>query len=201
MKTVNALRAGIYSIFNKIGCASPATKEMLGDDVTETNMMQYLGIIEQRTNEILQQFATTHAISQGQARKRTVSGPARAGRIWLGDRARGELTGTYVLRHCPRAQLRERCSLAAVCCRCREPQALNAPPAAPAFRPPALAGPSSDAAGGARSRTHCACGGSDGGHRAAHNHGGGGERGCALGDVLFFLTREYRQIARVLRCC
>lgn len=67
MKTVNALRAGIYSIFTKIGCATPATKEMLGDDgVTEQNMMQYLGIIEQRTNEILQQFATSHAATQGQ---------------------------------------------------------------------------------------------------------------------------------------
>lgn len=67
MKTVNALRAGIFSIFNKIGCATPATKEMLGDDgVTEQNMMQYLGIIEQRTNEILQQFATSHGLTQGQ---------------------------------------------------------------------------------------------------------------------------------------
>lgn len=67
MKTVNALRAGIYSIFTKIGCATPATREMLGDEgVTEGNMMQYLGIIEQRTNEILQQFAQTHAAAQGQ---------------------------------------------------------------------------------------------------------------------------------------
>ena len=33
---------------------------MLGNQgVTETNMLQYLGIIEQRTSEILQQFAAT----------------------------------------------------------------------------------------------------------------------------------------------
>jgi len=62
MKTVNALKAGIQSIFNKIGCNTPANMEMLGNEgVTEANMMQYLGIIEQRTNEILQLYAATQA--------------------------------------------------------------------------------------------------------------------------------------------
>jgi len=62
MKTVNALKGGIQSIFNKIGCNTPANMEMLGNEgVTETNMMQYLGIIEQRTNEILQLYAATQA--------------------------------------------------------------------------------------------------------------------------------------------
>jgi hypothetical protein len=32
------------------------------EGVTEANMMQYLGIIEQRTNEILQLYATTQAL-------------------------------------------------------------------------------------------------------------------------------------------
>ena len=82
MKTVNALKVqstraswscnrtkqgglpnaqvGIQSIFNKIGCNTPANLEMLGNEgVTENNMMQYLGIIEQRTNEILQLYAAT----------------------------------------------------------------------------------------------------------------------------------------------
>ena len=73
MKTVNALKVGIASIFKKIGCDTPANLEMLGNEgVTESNMMQYLGIIEQRTNEILQLYAAT------QARER-----ARRGR--LGD--------------------------------------------------------------------------------------------------------------------
>ena len=62
MKTVNALKVGIQSIFNKIGCNTPANLEMLGKEgVTEANMMQYLGIIEQRTNEILQLYAATQA--------------------------------------------------------------------------------------------------------------------------------------------
>jgi chromosome segregation ATPase len=62
MKTVNALKVGIASIFKKIGCDTPANLEMLGNEgVTEGNMMQYLGIIEQRTNEILQLYAATQA--------------------------------------------------------------------------------------------------------------------------------------------
>lgn len=33
MKTVNALKIGIQSIFNKIGCNTPANMEMLGNEV------------------------------------------------------------------------------------------------------------------------------------------------------------------------
>jgi len=66
-KTVNALKTGILNIFNKIGCNTPAVMEMLGDHgITEQNMMQYLGIIEQRTNEILQLYATNQAAVHGQ---------------------------------------------------------------------------------------------------------------------------------------
>jgi len=62
MKTVSALKVGIQSIFKKIGCDTPANMDMLGNEgVTESNMMQYLGIIEQRTNEILQLYAATQA--------------------------------------------------------------------------------------------------------------------------------------------
>jgi len=56
-KTVSQLEQGIQSIFNKIGCDKSALSDMLGTTgVTESNMMQYLGIIEQRTNELLQLF-------------------------------------------------------------------------------------------------------------------------------------------------
>jgi len=56
-KTVSQLEQGIQSIFSKIGCDKSALSDMLGTTgVTESNMMQYLGIIEQRTNELLQQF-------------------------------------------------------------------------------------------------------------------------------------------------
>jgi uncharacterized coiled-coil DUF342 family protein len=44
MKTVNALKDGIWKIYNKIGCNTPANRELLGEEgVTEQNMMQYLG--------------------------------------------------------------------------------------------------------------------------------------------------------------
>lgn len=58
MSTVNALKDGISGIFEKIGCTTEGYSELLGSaGVTESNMMQYLGVIEQRTNELL---ATYH---------------------------------------------------------------------------------------------------------------------------------------------
>ena len=54
-KIINQLKSGIQSIFTRIGCDKSQITDMLGSaGVTESNMMQYLGIIEQRTNEILQ---------------------------------------------------------------------------------------------------------------------------------------------------
>ncbi len=43
-------------MFSKIGCDSTAITDMLGGHagVTETTVLQYLGIVEQRTNELLQ---------------------------------------------------------------------------------------------------------------------------------------------------
>eukprot|EP00753_Platysulcus_tardus_P000813 PLAT10730.2.p1 GENE.PLAT10730.2~~PLAT10730.2.p1 ORF type:complete len:579 (-),score=344.83 PLAT10730.2:133-1869(-) len=65
MKTVSQLKAGIHTIFYKIGCDASAVEEMFGDHgVTESNMMQYLGIIEQRTNELLQMYvASQHGLA------------------------------------------------------------------------------------------------------------------------------------------
>ena len=57
-KTVSQLEQGIQSIFNKI--------DMLGTTgVTESNMMQYLGIIEQRTNELLQRYHQKNKDAEG----------------------------------------------------------------------------------------------------------------------------------------
>jgi len=54
IQTVNALKTGIESIFKLIGCDDSAMNELLGNaGVTESNMMQYLGIIEQRVNSLL----------------------------------------------------------------------------------------------------------------------------------------------------
>ncbi len=58
IRTITQLKNGIQSIFTRIGAASTSVDEMLGTQgVTESNMMQYLGIIEQRTIEILQAYA------------------------------------------------------------------------------------------------------------------------------------------------
>jgi hypothetical protein len=52
------LEQGIQSIFGKIGCDKSALSETLGSTgVTETNMMQYLGVIEQRCNELMHAFS------------------------------------------------------------------------------------------------------------------------------------------------
>lgn len=49
------------TIFTRIGCAIPSNIELVGTEgVTEANMGQYLGIIEQRANEVLQLYAATH---------------------------------------------------------------------------------------------------------------------------------------------
>jgi chromosome segregation ATPase len=57
VRTISHLKQGIHSIFTRIGAASTSVEEMLGNQgVTESNMMQYLGIVEQRTSEILQSY-------------------------------------------------------------------------------------------------------------------------------------------------
>jgi chromosome segregation ATPase len=60
-RTITQLKNGIQSIFARIGAtASSSVDEMLGNQgVAESNMMQYLGIIEQRTTEILQAYAAS----------------------------------------------------------------------------------------------------------------------------------------------
>merc|ERR1711991_224166 len=55
MNVVTVLKKGIENLFSRIGCYTEGFAEMLGNQgVTDSNIMQYLGIIEQRTNEILQ---------------------------------------------------------------------------------------------------------------------------------------------------
>ena len=51
-----ALLLGIDSVFSKIGCDATAITDMLGGHagVTDTTVLQYLGIVEQRANELLQ---------------------------------------------------------------------------------------------------------------------------------------------------
>jgi len=56
-RTVNSLKNGIASIIKRIGGTHPLMNEMLNSaGVTESNMMQYLGLIEERTNELLAKY-------------------------------------------------------------------------------------------------------------------------------------------------
>jgi hypothetical protein len=57
MGTLGNLATGITGMFESVGCDSSAIQEMLGSSgVTESNMMMYLGMIEQRTNELIQLY-------------------------------------------------------------------------------------------------------------------------------------------------
>lgn len=48
------MRVGIESVFDRVGCNTEMVPELIGSTgVTESNMMHYLGVIEQRTNEVL----------------------------------------------------------------------------------------------------------------------------------------------------
>ncbi|XP_041424369.1 coiled-coil domain containing 63 L homeolog isoform X1 [Xenopus laevis] len=55
MKILDQLKPGIDSLFKKINCDCSVLDEMLGSSssIRETNIMQYLGLIEQKTNELL----------------------------------------------------------------------------------------------------------------------------------------------------
>mmetsp|Transcript_40574 Transcript_40574/g.85821 ORF Transcript_40574/g.85821 Transcript_40574/m.85821 type:complete len:546 (-) Transcript_40574:85-1722(-) len=59
LKTLTAVRAGMQSVFNRLGC-SPAEISSLQSHqgVTEENIMAYMSVIEGRTSEILQIHAT-----------------------------------------------------------------------------------------------------------------------------------------------
>jgi chromosome segregation ATPase len=67
MNAVNQLKQGIQAAFDKIGCNQDAVSAVLGSQgVTESNMMHYLGVVEQRTNEILQMYAAVQLQMVGQ---------------------------------------------------------------------------------------------------------------------------------------
>ncbi|CEG46949.1 uncharacterized protein PHALS_03618 [Plasmopara halstedii] len=60
---VDAIKGAIHHLFTKIECNTHLMVELVGDsNVTDANLMTYLGVIEQKTNEILQQYAALVAI-------------------------------------------------------------------------------------------------------------------------------------------
>ena len=54
-RKINSLKFGIRSIYKSIGCGSEKTEDI--KMITESNMLRYLGAIEERSNEILQIYA------------------------------------------------------------------------------------------------------------------------------------------------
>ena len=61
-RTVEALKTSIQTLFEKIGCSTPATRELLGGTgVTESNVLQFLALIEQRACELLRLYLQRRA--------------------------------------------------------------------------------------------------------------------------------------------
>jgi hypothetical protein len=58
LAVINSLKGGVTSVFDKIGCASAQTELLTTSGVTESNIMQYLGIVEERTTDLLEQWRT-----------------------------------------------------------------------------------------------------------------------------------------------
>jgi hypothetical protein len=54
-KTLDQLRVGVQSLFDKINCDPKPINDLLGSGqgIRDNNMMIYLGLVEQRTNELL----------------------------------------------------------------------------------------------------------------------------------------------------
>ena len=64
---------GIQSIFQKLRPEASGSEILSDGNVTDTNMMQYLGVIEQSVNELLQKYVQTLKLTPGAARKFSVS--------------------------------------------------------------------------------------------------------------------------------
>ena len=54
-KIIDALKRGVSSLFDKLGCRN-MSEILSSSNVTENNVMQFLGIVEQRSNEILHKY-------------------------------------------------------------------------------------------------------------------------------------------------
>lgn len=56
-KILSQMKTGVVRLFDRIGCDKTSLNDMLGNTgISENNIIQYLGIIEQRANEILQMY-------------------------------------------------------------------------------------------------------------------------------------------------
>ena len=61
-KMVAMLREAVLHLFTKAGCNTATVRELLGDNgVTESNLLPHLGIVEQRTTELVHVRPVVHA--------------------------------------------------------------------------------------------------------------------------------------------
>lgn len=90
-EAMGTLRQGIQTMFDKLGCDSGANRELLGEGgVTDGNMMQYLGVIEQRINEILASYAATQGLdATGTNLAALLGAGGSGGETWRRARRRG----------------------------------------------------------------------------------------------------------------
>lgn len=73
---MKSLQEIITRTFQATGCDTPATRELLGDEgVTESNIMQYLGITEQRANELISFYNNRRTGSRGSQGSQGLDGP------------------------------------------------------------------------------------------------------------------------------
>merc|ERR1711959_366578 len=79
-KILGSLKDGIHSIFSNIGCNMSGVSDVLGTGgVTEGNIMTYLGLIEQRANEMLSTHNQVLKAREGEdVRGTTAPGPQSA---------------------------------------------------------------------------------------------------------------------------
>mmetsp|Transcript_84477 Transcript_84477/g.196398 ORF Transcript_84477/g.196398 Transcript_84477/m.196398 type:complete len:550 (+) Transcript_84477:82-1731(+) len=59
-QTLSHVRTCIESIFRRIGCTPEDLPSGCGNSISEANMMQYLAVIERRTNELLRLYDAMH---------------------------------------------------------------------------------------------------------------------------------------------
>ncbi|XP_022090433.1 coiled-coil domain-containing protein 63-like [Acanthaster planci] len=79
-KILDQLKAGVESLFSKTNCDRSTINNMLGSaaGVTDETIMQYLGLIEQRTNELL--AVSMYVDSKGAKEKEDVKVPSMLGK-------------------------------------------------------------------------------------------------------------------------
>jgi len=79
-KILSSLKDGIHAIFTNIGCNMSGVSEVLGTGgVTEGNIMTYLGLIEQRTNEMLSMYNNVVKQHDGSAEELSRMGSSMLG--------------------------------------------------------------------------------------------------------------------------